>query len=107
MRLPLVALALLSGCATLFAHDTTTVMVQIAPGQTVTVDGAPAGTSPTQVTVASHVDHQIVVGDRSCKLVASVGAKWVVLDVLAGLVPLVIDVATGSWRSAETATCQL
>jgi hypothetical protein len=30
-------------------------------------------------------------------LTSSVGAGWIVLDVLAGLVPIVIDAATGSW----------
>lgn len=31
----------------------------------------------------------------------SVGAGWIVLDILAGLVPIVIDAATGAWYSLD------
>ena len=31
----------------------------------------------------------------------SVGAGWIVLDILAGLVPVVIDAATGAWYSLD------
>ena len=35
----------------------------------------------------------------------SVGVGWVVLDVLAGFVPLVVDLATDNWRRVDEFAC--
>jgi hypothetical protein len=34
----------------------------------------------------------------------SVGAGWIILDVLGGFVPLIIDAATGSWNQLDNTT---
>ena len=99
--------ALLSGCATLFSGNTATIQVSASPGQPVTIDGAPAGTSPTTLVVSTHTDHVVVVGDASCHLVSTVGAGWVVLDILTGAVPLIVDAITGEWRSLDDKQCAI
>ena len=38
---------------------------------------------------------------------ATVGASWVILDVLGGLVPIIIDAATGKWNSLDRETCNI
>ena len=98
---------LLSGCATLFSGNTATISVTALPGAPVTVDGAPAGKSPTTIVVSNHSDHTIVVGDQSCRVSANVGGGWVILDILAGLVPIVIDAVTGDWQTVDASTCRL
>ena len=107
MKRLLPALALLSGCATLFADDVTRIQITASPGQQVIVDGAPAGRSPTVVEVSNHTDHVVVVGDRSCRLFASVGAGWVILDILAGVWPIVIDLVTEDWKGVQASGCQI
>lgn len=98
---------LLSGCATLFSGNTTTVAVSASPGAPVTVDGAPAGTSPTTIVVDNHKSHVVVVGNQSCQIAANVGGGWVILDILAGFVPVIIDAVTGDWATVDTSTCRL
>jgi hypothetical protein len=107
MKRLLPALALLSGCATLFADDVTRIQISASPGAPVSVDGAPAGHSPTVVEVSTHVDHVVVVGDRSCRLFASVGGVWVVLDIVAGVWPLVVDLVTEDWKTVQSDGCQI
>jgi hypothetical protein len=94
------------GCGTLFNGGSTTSITLRSQGP-VTVDGAPAGMAPTTITVAKHANHTIVVGGQSCQLQAPVGVGWVVLDVLAGLVGIVIDAVTSDWKSVDASTCNL
>ena len=35
------------------------------------------------------------------KINTKVGAGWVILDVLGGIVPVIIDAATGSWKKLD------
>jgi hypothetical protein len=109
--LTVAALAIsLTGCATLFGTDAKTVTVNSAtPGAQVLVDGQPMGYTPTAVTLDAHKDHSIVVrsarGETGCRLVTSVGAGWVILDILAGFIPVVIDAATGAWATIDGTPC--
>jgi len=43
--------------------------------------------------------------EASCTIARSVGAVWVVLDVLTGLVPVIVDATTGSWYRSKTKAC--
>ena len=45
--------------------------------------------------------------EASCTVATGVGAGWVILDILGGLVPLIIDAATGEWRSISDAPCNV
>ncbi len=108
MRLiPVAILATLSGCGTLFSSDTTTIAVRGQPGAVIMVDGAPSGRSPGDVVVNSHKDHTIVVGDQSCRMVASVGGAYVILDILFMLAPLIVDAVTGDWATVDETACNL
>ena len=42
--------------------------------------------------------------DRTEQVTRFVGFGWIVLDILTGLVPLIIDMATGDWNMLETET---
>jgi hypothetical protein len=45
--------------------------------------------------------------ETSCNIGRSVGAVWIVLDVVFGLVPVIIDAATGSWYGSKTKLCSV
>ncbi|HTR54592.1 MAG TPA: hypothetical protein VMJ10_28065 [Kofleriaceae bacterium] len=76
---------------------------------TIVVDGEPAGQGPQALLVSSHADHVIEVGDKSCRLVRTVGGGWILLDVLSWgvVVGLIVDAATGEWSTVDPSTCTL
>ncbi len=41
---------------------------------------------------------------RSQTVNHSIGAGWIILDVLGGFIPLIVDAATGSWNQLENTT---
>ena len=110
--LPILTLAL-SSCATLFNSDTKLVALGSHPtGAEVWIDNVRHGTTPLSVDLRNHEGHTIVFRkegheDAVCQLRASVGAGWVILDVLGGLVPVIIDAATGAWKSLDAQTCNV
>ena len=100
----LFVLPVVQGCATILAGKGP-VEVPTAttpPGADVYLDGNRLGTTPVKVQVERRKSHTLVFKlagykDASCVLQKSTGAGWVILDIITGLVPIVIDAATGSW----------
>lgn len=91
-----------SGCATVFNSRMGGVMVQSrTPGAQVLVDGMMAGQTPMIVPVSADRPHTITVngaaGQFTCMTQNTIGVVWVVLDVLFGVFPLVVDAVTGAW----------
>lgn len=111
----IVALAAITsyGCATLFASKSTSVPAGSEPsGAEVFVDGNRVGMSPTTVELDHKRDHTVTFRkagykEVTCTVTRSVGAGWVILDVLGGLLPVVIDAATGSWNSLKPKLCNV
>lgn len=71
-------------------------------GADVFLDGNRLGTTPVKVQVERKKPHTLVFRkegykEASCILATSTGAGWVILDILTGLVPVVIDAVTGDW----------
>ena len=110
-----VALLLLTtaSCATLFNADTKPVAMGSNPtGSEVWIDNVRRGTTPISIDLGNHHGHTIVFRkeghqDAVCELKASVGAGWVILDVLGGLIPVIVDAATGAWKSLDAQTCNV
>jgi hypothetical protein len=93
-----------TGCATLFASSAAPVTVMSQqPGVPITVDGMPAGQAPTSIMVNNHMDHVISSPNASCRVTSDVRPLWIVLDVLAGFVPLVVDAVTSDWKEVNGA----
>jgi hypothetical protein len=109
--LMLTTAVVLGGCGTLFTSNTRSITVQSnVPGAQITIDGVPAGTTPARLEVDNHKSHIVVVTgpsgqSSSCRLSASVGGGWVILDILAGLVPIIIDAVTGDWVTLNDTHC--
>lgn len=103
----------LPGCATLFNSGSANVPMSSDPtGAEVIVDGNRRGTTPVTLELDNNSKHTVVFQkegykDVTCELGTSVGAGWVVLDVLGGLAPIIIDAATGKWKSLNTKNCNV
>src|SRR5437899_1435331 len=102
-----------SGCATLFAHKT--MMAPLSsdpPGAEVFVDGHRVGQTPMTYELNHRQDHVITFRkagykEASCMIARSVGVGWVVLDVIGGLIPVIIDAATGAWYTSNPKACSV
>ena len=98
---------LFNGCATIFHGSTDKVDFSSDPsGAKVYVNGQYMGTAPLQLNLASKHTYTIEFRkdgyeSRNVIINSSVGAGWIVLDVIFGLVPVIIDAATGSWNSLD------
>jgi hypothetical protein len=102
-----VSLAILQGCATLLGPKLHPLSASSDPvGADVYVNGFNMGLTPIQLNLSADKSYVIEfkkVGYHSVTRVVNtrVGAGWVVLDVVAGLVPVIIDAATGAWNKLD------
>ena len=102
-----------SGCATLFNAGQKTIPMASMPSEAeVWIDGTLRGVTPLSLELNNHTSHVVVFKkegykDVTCNLDTEVGARWVILDVLGGLAPVIVDAATGAWRSLSSETCNV
>ena len=108
----LAALAIFgSGCGAIFTESSRQVSFNSdPPGAEVLVDGVPIGRTPMQAALSNRKSHTVVIQNAktnaiTCQLGASVGAGWIVLDILLGLVPVIIDAATNGWTTLDQDAC--
>ncbi len=98
----------LSSCALLFKGDSATVTFTSNPtAANVFIDGNLIGQTTTQARLKTNRSYNITFqkpgfANQTYILTNHVGALWIVLDVLGGLFPLVIDAATGAWFELDT-----
>ncbi|MCK4836276.1 MAG: PEGA domain-containing protein [Candidatus Aminicenantes bacterium] len=91
------------GCATIFRGDTSKVRFNSDPeGAKVFINGEYYGQTPLKLRLKSNQSYVIEFHKEGFKPVvrninSRVGAGWVILDVIAGMVPVVVDALTGSW----------
>lgn len=95
------------GCATIFHGSTDTVNFTSEPsGASIYVDGISLGKTPFQTNLKSNKNYNIEFrldgyNNRNVVLNNSVSGGYIVLDVLFGIFPVVIDAATGNWYSLD------
>lgn len=100
-----VSILTFSSCATLFKGSTDGVNFSSDPsGAKVYVNGELLGTTPFPLELKSNKTYSIEFKKdgyetKTVLLNNSVGGGWVVLDILGGLLPVIIDAATGDWYS--------
>jgi hypothetical protein len=98
---------LLTTCATLFKGSTETVAFSSDPtGAKVYVNGNLLGTTPVELELKSNKSYTIEFKKdgyetKTVVLNNSVGGGWIILDILGGLLPIVIDAATGNWYELD------
>jgi hypothetical protein len=108
LMLAAMAAVVVGGCGALFNSGPAHVTFSSSPdGAEVLVNGTPRGTTPMVLQMAKNEDYSVVFrkdGYRDVTNVISrrVSPTYVVLDVLGGLLPVIIDAATGSWYVLST-----
>jgi len=101
---------LLTGCGALFNGGPQMVQFTSRPdGAEVWVDGTPRGRTPISLGLSKNQNHTVVFrlaghGDFGAEITRQISAGYVVLDVLGGVVPVLIDAATGSWYKLSVNT---
>jgi hypothetical protein len=102
---------LTSGCASVLGSKQKEFDLQSTPqGAEVFLDGNRLGTTPVKVKLSNTQAHTFVFKkdgfkDATCQLAKGTDAGWVVLDVVMGLVPVIIDAATNSWSQTKGNSC--
>ena len=98
---------LLSSCATLFKGSTEDINFSSDPGDAkVYVNGVLLGKTPVELNLKTNKTYTIEFKKegyetRTVVLNNSVVAGYVVLDILAGVLPIVVDAATGCWYQLD------
>ena len=102
----IVCLLVATSCAALFNGSRGKVHVNSNPsGAEVYVDGMHHGRTPATLKLDSKKSHVVTLKsggkEESYTLDNKLGAGWIILDVLGGILPVVIDAATGSWYTLQ------
>ena len=97
----------------IFNKDTQPVALVSTPVEAeVWIEGKRFGVTPLSLDLNNHQSHMVTFRkdgheEVTCQLTASVGAIWIVLDVFGGLAPVVVDAATGAWKSLDQVSCNV
>lgn len=112
--IPLLFVALATAaCGTLFNSKIKTVSMMSNPAEAeVWIDGTMRGTTPLSVELDNQTSHTVVFrkeghSDVVCELNTSTGTLWVILDILGGLLPIIVDAATGDWKGISQDMCDV
>jgi hypothetical protein len=111
MRVKILSLLLIffyfTSCATLFKGTTEEINFKTSqdPAE-IWINGQNLGQTPLSLKLESKKTYTIEFKKEGYKTVTKtitnhVGAGWIILDVLAGLIPVVVDAATGAWYSLD------
>jgi hypothetical protein len=96
-----------TGCATLFSGGHDEISLSSEPiGAKVLVNGMNRGKTPIMLNLKKGKEYQIEFvkegfETRNLTLSYSLGAGWLILDILFGLIPIIVDVATGDWNGFD------
>ncbi len=102
-----VIILLIHGCASIFKGTNEQIYVNSEPvGAKIYVNGALMGSTPVMLQLKSNKTYNIEFRmdgyeTRTYTLTNHLGAGWVILDVLCGLLPVVIDAITGAWYGLD------
>lgn len=94
---------LTSSCATLFKGTSNRVDFSSDPqGAKIYVNGNYMGDTPIRLKLESKQTYNIEFRKegyqtKAFNITNHVGVGWIVLDILSGLIPVVVDAATGAW----------
>ncbi len=92
-----------NSCATIFKGSHEDVEFASEPsGAKVYINGEYIGKTPLELPLLSEINYEIEFKKsgyetKKAYITSKVGAGWVILDVVGGLIPILIDAATGDW----------
>ena|ERR1035437_7116057 len=103
----IVVLGFISGCATIFAAKTQSLSVTSEPTETeVYANGLKMGVTPVELDLKADKSYIIEFRKEGFQTITKVvntkvGPGWIVLDVLMGVIPVIVDASTGAWRQSD------
>ena len=103
----LVCAMLAMSCATIFKGTSEEVSMRSDPARAmVFINGQQQGETPLTLKLESKKSYDIefrMAGYKSKTVHISnhIGAGWLVLDILTGLVPIIVDASTGAWYGLD------
>lgn len=109
----LILIVATAGCGALFNTKVKTIAMTSTPAQAeVWIDGTMRGVTPLSLPLDNQDSHTVIFRkdgyeDVVCELSSNVGAGWVLLDLLGGLLPIIIDAATGDWKGIGEDSCNV
>ncbi|MFP4527213.1 MAG: PEGA domain-containing protein [Candidatus Kapaibacterium sp.] len=98
---------MLNACGLIFSGTHDEVQMHSSPEQAdIYIDGQYRGSTPMKLKLRSDQDYLVEFRKegyetRTVNLTCSVGAGYVILDILLGVVPIIIDAATGGWYTLD------
>lgn len=107
IALSLVFVFTLQSCATLFSGSYDEVDLSSEPtGAKVFVNGKDEGNTPMTVRLKKSKEYTIEFvkegfKTKTMRMTYGLGAGWLILDILSGLVGIIVDAATGNWNSCD------
>ena len=102
------ALFTLTSCGALFNSSPKQIPVNSdPPGAEIYVDGFPMGSTPTTLSLKKNKDYRVEIRKEGFKtqyytINSKVSGGFVILDILGGIIPVVVDAATGAWKVLDT-----
>ena len=98
----LLVVMLVTSCATIFKGTTDPIKFGSNPaGAEVYIDGKLMGKTPINFELTSKktyvIDFKFEGQTKTINLTNKIGIQWIILDVLGGLIPVVVDAVTGDW----------
>lgn len=97
----------INGCATILAPSTHPLAISSEPdGAEVYLNGERVGVTPVRLDLKADKSYTIEYRKEGYETVTrvvntKVGAGWVIADILFGLVPVIVDAATGKWNQLD------
>ncbi|MBN1633247.1 MAG: PEGA domain-containing protein [Ignavibacteria bacterium] len=92
-----------SGCATIFTGSKETIEFTSEPsGAEVMINNAKEGFTPLKATLKKGQEYVVEISKegyskKTYRLSYSVNAGWLILDIAAGLIGVIVDAITGNW----------
>lgn len=101
---------LITGCATIFATKNQPLAISSEPkGAELYVNGFKMGKTPLKLILKADKSYTIEFRKEGYESVTrfvntKAGAGWIVLDILFGFIPVIIDASTGAWNKLDQKT---
>lgn len=97
----------LSGCATIFQGTHSDLEIHTRPDKAqIWVDGVQQGTAPATISMEVQKSHVVVIRapgykEQTIRTDNVLSGGFVALDIILGLVPVIVDAATGAWYKVQ------
>jgi len=107
LSIVVVCLLLFPSCATIFKGTGSKLDLSSNPqGAQVFINGNLMGETPVRIKLESKQTYSIEFkkagyATKTINIQNHVGAGWIILDILGGLIPIIVDAATGAWYDLD------